>query len=153
MIPAKIMIALLLFTALGTTSLSAQNAKETPEKMIDIIIGSWKIDEIVSGNKDVAKNTSSGHWIEFRSDGRYVNHSVTLDSGSYRTDENRKILYMESNVYDPGSKNSPEEIGEWNVTFMEGMMVLQRNDNKPSATKTKYTYTRMGDGSRAVSRQ
>ena len=31
----------------------------------------------------------------------------------------------------PVAKNSPVEIGEWNVTFQEGMMTLQRNDNKP----------------------
>jgi hypothetical protein len=139
--------------ALGITSLRAQNAKETPDKLIDIIVGSWKIQEIQSGKKGAVRNPTSGQWIEFRSDGKYINHTTSLDSGSYRTDENRKVIYLVSSVYDPGSKNSPTEIGEWQVTFKEETMVLQRNDNKPSATKTKYIYTRIGDGSRAVSRQ
>lgn len=148
----NIIPALLLLSALGTTSLSAQHAKDTPDKMIDTIVGSWKIQKILSGKRDMGKNETSGQWIEFMSDGKYVNHAAALDSGSYRTDENQLILYVESNVYDPGAKNSPVEIGEWYVTFQEGTMILQRNDNKPSANKTKYIYARIGDGSRAVSR-
>jgi len=153
MILKRIIPTVVLLTAIGTTILSAQNAKETPDKIIDIIVGSWKIQEVQAGKKDVVRNPTSGEWIEFRSDGKYVNHTTSLDSGSYRTDENRKIVYLESSVYDPGSKNSPTEIGEWAVTFQEGMMILQRNDNIPTAAKTKYIYTRIGDGSRAVSRQ
>jgi hypothetical protein len=148
----KIIIhALLILSGIGT-SLSAQNAEKTPEKMIDSVVGSWKIQKIVSGKTEVAKNPTSGQWIEFKSDGTYINHSASLDSGSYRTDENQAILYLESKVYDPGTKNSPEEIGEWTVTFQEGMMTLERNDNKPRANKTKYIYARIGDGSRAVNR-
>ena len=152
MILNRIIPALLVLSLIGVTSLSAQTAKETPDKMIDTIVGSWKIQKILSGKKDVAQNPTSGQWIEFKSNGKYVNHAASLDSGSYRTDENQSILYLESVVYDPGAKNSPIEIGEWNVTFQEGMMTLQRNDNKPSANKTKYIYARIGDGSRAVNR-
>lgn len=152
MILKRIIPALLILSGIGESSLSAQNAEKTPVKMIDSIVGTWKIQKIVSGKTEVAKNPTSGQWIEFKSDGKYINHSASLDSGSYRTDENQSILYLESNVYDPGAKNSPMEIGEWNVAFEEGMMMLQRNDNKPRANKTKYIYARIGDGSRAVNR-
>ncbi len=154
MILKRIIPALLILSGIGATSLSAQNqnAEKTPVKMIDSIVGSWKIQRIVSGKTEVAKNPTSGQWIEFKSDGKYINHSTSLDSGSYRTVENQSILYLESKVYDAGAKNSPVEIGEWTVTFQEGMMTLERNNNKPRASKTKYIYARIGDGSRAVNR-
>jgi hypothetical protein len=152
MILKRIIPALMLLTGIGATSLFAQNANGAPDKIIDTIVGSWKIQKILSGKKEVAKNPTSGQWIEFKSDGKYINHSASLDSGSYRTDENQSRLYLESNVYDPGAKNAPMEIGEWTVTFQEGMMTLERNDNKPRANKNKYIYARIGDGSRAVNR-
>ena len=129
----------------------AQDSKKIPDKIIDRIVGTWKIQKILSGNKEVAKNPTSGQWIEFRSDGKYVNHSTSLDSGSYRIEENGSIVYLESIKSDP-SRNSEKLIEEWSVTFDKEAMIMQRKKTgkREHADKMKYFYARIGEETSAV---
>jgi len=143
---------MLILMGIFTPTLRAQDAKAVPPTIIDQIVGTWKMQRILSGKKEVAKNPTSGHWIEFRSDGTYVNQSNSLDSGSYRTDENRSIVVLESSVVTQPSKNSPKEIGEWSVAFHDGTMTLQRQGDKQHSDKMKYIYIRIADGE-SVKRQ
>jgi len=143
---------MMILVGIFTATLRAQDAKNTPDKIIESIVGTWKIQKILSGNKEVANNATSGQWIEFKSDGKYVNQSTSLDSGSYRLDENRSILYLESSVHAGPSKNSQKEIEEWSVAFQEDTMTLQRQSMKQHADKMKYVYIRLADGSSAVNR-
>ena len=104
-------IALLVVCA----SLRAQDSKQTPDKIIDKIVGAWKIQKITSGKEEVAKNPTSGQWIEFRSDGTYLNHSTPIDSGSYRDNENQSIVYFESVVNKDPSKKYTNMTTEWSI--------------------------------------
>lgn len=125
----------------------AQDAKKVPDKIIHKIVGVWKIQKISSGNEDVAKNPTSGQWIEFRSNGTYLNHATSIDSGSYRINENSSIVYLESVVNKDPSKKTDKMIAEWSVAFAnEGMILQRRSTNKREhIDKMKYYYTRVGD--------
>src|SRR4249919_3442337 len=98
--------------AIFATSAFAQE-KGAPDKKTEMILGTWKVQKILSGKTEVAKNPTSGQWIEFRADGKYVNKATAIDSGSYRLNENHSLLYLESqtNV----SASTTARIVEWTI--------------------------------------
>jgi hypothetical protein len=134
------------------SSVRAQDSKQTPDKIIDKIVGAWKIQKITSGKEEVAKNPTSGQWIEFRSDGTYLDHSTSIDSGSYRIDENQSIVYFESVVNKDPSKNATNMIVEWAITFTDEGMIMQRRSTgkREHIDKMRYFYTKIGDERKAV---
>ena len=127
---------------------AAQQNKRIPDKKIELIVGSWKVQTIMSGKTEVAKNPTSGQWIEFREDGKYFNKASTLDSGSYRLNENSSTLYLES-VVKP--KGEGKNVSEFNIAFEGELMTMQHTQKKTSKkTQTdsmKYIYVRIADGS------
>ncbi|MEJ7646941.1 MAG: hypothetical protein WKF87_20255 [Chryseolinea sp.] len=127
---------------------AAEQHKRIPDKKIELIIGSWKIQTIMSGKTEVAKNPTSGQWIEFREDGKYVNKATALDSGSYRLNENSSTLYLESSVK---AKVEGKNVSEFNIAFEGELMTMQQAQKKTSKkTHTdamKYVYVRIADGS------
>jgi hypothetical protein len=144
MIP-KISTAFLFF--LLSTAVWSQDAKKVPDKIIDKIVGVWKIQKITDGNEDVAKNPTSGQWIEFRSDGTYLNHATSIDSGSYRVNENSFIVYLQSVVNKDPSKKTESMVTEWTVAFADEGMILQRRSTgkREHADRMKYYYSRVGN--------
>ena len=134
-----------------TVSVKAQTSKNLPEKSIEKIRGTWKVQKVMSGKTEVARNPTSGQWIEFRSDGRYVNKTTSLDSGSFRLNENHSSLYLESEVHASTNKDETKRTEEWAVTLKDDTMTLQQEDveNKPHADKMKYVYIKIADGSSA----
>ena len=147
---SKIYIAVLLM--LVVSPIWAQDAKQVPDKIIDKIVGVWKIQKITAGKEEVAKNPTSGQWIEFRSDGTYLNQSTSIDSGSYRINENSSIVYLESLVNDDPSKNTTKMVTEWTVAFANEGMIMQRRSTgkREHADKMKYFYTKVGDAEKTV---
>ena len=147
---SKICIAVLLMLVISP--IWAQDAKQVPDKIIDKIVGVWKIQKITSGKEEVAKNPTSGQWIEFRSDGTYLNQSTSIDSGSYRINENSSIVYLESLVNDDPSKNTTKMVTEWTVAFANEGMIMQRRSTgkREHADKMKYFYTKVGDAEKTV---
>ena len=146
----KILSCLFILTAFAIPGVKAQNASKTPDKVIDQIVGTWKIQSILSGKNEVAKNPTSGQWIEFRSDGKYVHQMATPDSGSYRVDENQSLLFLESSLHAGTSKNSPKKIDEWVLSFKDGTMIMKRKNNPKDKSqhvdKMTYVYIRISDG-------
>ena len=130
----------------------AQDAKQVPDKIIDKIVGAWKIQKITAGKEDVAKNPTSGQWIEFRSDGTYLNRSTSIDSGSYRINETSSIVYLESVVNDDPSKKSTKMVTEWTIAFADEGMIMQRRSTgkREHVDKMKYYYTKVGEAEKAV---
>jgi hypothetical protein len=117
--------------------------KKTPVKIIEHIVGTWQVDGIYKGNKDISDSDTVGlqQVIEFNREGRYVSHSGSekIDSGSYRLNENHALLYLES--------ETGEAPKEWNVSFArEGMMTLQPKGSSAHAQSFKYVYTRTSTG-------
>jgi len=147
---SKIYIAVLLMLVISP--IWAQDAKQVPDKIIDKIVGVWKIQKITSGKEEIAKNPTSGQWIEFRSDGTYLNQSTSIDSGSYRINENSSIVYLESLVNDDPSKNTTKMVTEWTVAFANEGMIMQRRSTgkREHADKMKYFYTKVGDAEKTV---
>ena len=132
----------------------AQDAKQVPDKVIDKIVGAWKIQKILSGNKEIAKNPTSGQWIEFKSDGTYVNHATSLDSGAYRINENQSIVYLESSVNADPAKNPTNQVTEWSLSFANENLIMQRRSTGKGehADKMKYFYVRVGQEQRALNK-
>jgi len=147
---SKICIAVLLMLVISP--IWAQDAKQVPDKIIDKIVGVWKIQKITSGKEEIAKNPTSGQWIEFRSDGTYLNQSTSIDSGSYRINENSSIVYLESLVNDDPSKNTTKMVTEWTVAFANEGMIMQRRSTgkREHADKMKYFYTKVGEAEKTV---
>ena len=130
-----------------------QDNKKIPAKNIELILGTWKVQTIMSGKTEVAKNPTSGQWIEFREDGKYVNKANALDSGSYRLNETSSTLYLESVV---NTKTEGKKVTEFIIGFEGELMTMQKqqskNTNKKSHTDAmKYVYVRIADGSNRLS--
>jgi hypothetical protein len=147
---SKLCIAIVLL--LISCPLWAQDAKQVPDKIIDKIVGVWKIQKITAGKDEVAKNPTSGQWIEFRSDGTYLNHSTSLDSGSYRINENSSIVYLESVVNDDPAKKTAKMVTEWTVAFADEGMIMQRRSTgkREHVDKMKYFYTKVGEAEKTA---
>lgn len=131
-----------------TTAVAQQ--KGGPDKNIETILGTWKVQKILSGNTEVAKNPTSGHWIEFRNDGKYVHQSTTLDSGSFRMNENHSVLYLESHAH--ASAAGKPNIVEWTISVKDDALTMQQKSTekkgKSHADTMKYVYVRIEKGSR-----
>lgn len=139
-----------LFAALTLIATSAfAQEKGAPDKKFETILGTWKVQKILSGKTEVARNPTSGHWIEFRADGTYVNNATSVDSGSYRLNENHSLLYLESRSHD-GAGNSAK-IVEWTISLSDNSLTMQQKANKSDksshADKMKYVYVRIEKGS------
>lgn len=147
---SKICIAIVF--SLVTLSIWAQDSKKQPDKIIDKIVGAWKVQRITAGKDEVAKNPTSGQWIEFRSDGTYLNHSTSLDSGSYRINENSSIVYLESVVKDDPNNKETKMVTEWTVAFDNQGMIMQRRSTgkREHVDRMKYYYSKVGETEKAV---
>ncbi len=149
----KVFIIALVSTVTVTVGM-AQNTKAIIDKNIELIVGTWKVQRILSGNTEVAKNPTSGQWIEFRGDGRYRTHATAMDSGSYRLNENSSTLYLESVVL---AKEEGKNVSEFNISFAGDLLTMQRTQqkkarkNSQSTDSMKYVYVRIADGSSHLS--
>jgi hypothetical protein len=151
----KLFSIALFLSALVNVSIAQDNAgtanqnKNIPDKNIELIVGSWKVQSIMSGKTEVAKNPTSGQWIEFRENGKYVNRATAVDSGSYRLNENSSTLYLES-VLKP--KQEGRNVSEFIIGFDGDLMTMQQRQPKKTNKKShtdamKYIYVRIADGS------
>ncbi len=112
-------------------------AQKTPVKMIEYLVGDWKIDKILSGKKDVTETKGGGNQtLTFTSDARYIMRSGNekIDSGSYRMNEQIGSLYLES--------ESDEKPREWKTEFISGGMILTPKQVNPQKANLRYFYIR-----------
>jgi len=122
-----------------TLSVCAQN-KKAAEKLFSDLIGTWRIQTIYDGQKDITKNDSTSvQWLQFTEDGRYRSQAgkQALDSGSYRVNENHHILYLQSDT----DKDNP---AEWQVEFKDSTMILS-GKGTPHAAQFRYVYIKTKD--------
>lgn len=111
--------------------------QKTPVKMIEYLVGDWKIDKILSGKKDVTETKGGGNQtLTFTSDARYIMRSGNekIDSGSYRMNEQIGSLYLES--------ESDEKPWEWKTEFISGGMILTPKQVNPQKANLRYFYIR-----------
>jgi hypothetical protein len=112
----------------------AQKTKVS-DKLIDHIVGTWKISEImdvrqakaIKSKIDTAKtNKKNGlNQLTFKRDGRYktIDSQKAIDSGSYRLNENHHRLYLESDA----DHSHPHE---WDITISQNTLRLQPDSTK-----------------------
>lgn len=113
---------------------------ETPVKIMEFIYGTWTIEQVKRGQKDISASdtTSQEERIEFNPEGRYTSYSGNerIDSGAYRINEQQAILYMESET----ARNT----SEWNVWFKEeGTMTLKLRDGPNHGERFTYIYRKV----------
>jgi hypothetical protein len=112
--------------------------KKTPEKIIEHIVGTWEVEGIYKGNKDISNTDTVGvnSTIIFDREAKYISYSGNeqIDSGRYRLNENHSILYLES--------AAGQEPSEWKVSFNNNGMTLQPKETYPHAESFRYLYTR-----------
>jgi hypothetical protein len=112
--------------------------KKSPVKMIEYLIGEWKVDKILQGKKDVTEaETQEDQTMTFTDEARYVKHAgnAKTDSGAFRMNEQLQSLYLESE-----SNSKPTE---WKVTFESGAMVLSSKPGSGQPENLKYYYRRI----------
>jgi Tfp pilus assembly protein FimT len=123
-------------------------------KGIEKIVGTWKLQSTDSNNKNNANTNSAAsrdqdasvsgnafETIKFGPDGRYTTsggQARTSDEGSYRFNETRSVLYLQS---DGGQTPT-----EWNVAFQGHSLTLTSDEGSDRAKKSKYVYNKVKEG-------
>jgi hypothetical protein len=117
----------------------------TPIKLIESIVGKWKVQTIYKGKKNITNLNSEGanQMIEFNREGRFVRQSnaAKIDSGAYRLNENQNSLYLESELR--------KEPVEYKVYFNRNTMTLKIKGTAEGAETYSYVYSRNGNSTRA----
>jgi hypothetical protein len=113
--------------------------QSTPTKFIEYIPGTWQVEQVLRGKKDVTETDTlaKNQTIEFNREARYMSYSGTemIDSGGYRLNEDHALLYLESEVHGTTS--------QWNVWFEpNGTMTLQLKDGVAHGERLRYVYRR-----------
>lgn len=103
-----------------------------PVKMIDYLVGEWKIDSARSGK--AGRQTGGGdQTLTFTQEARYILRSGNqkVDSGAFRMNEQLNNLYLES--------EANEEPREFEVEVKEDTLILSSKEDKG---QTVYIYSR-----------
>lgn len=122
-------------------SASAQSAKDMTPKLIDRIYGTWKIQKIYNGNKDVTPDQSSSpQQLKFDMEGHYMSSlgGQTIDSGSYRLSESAKLLYLENKKSYNSSTQTSNQV-TWAINFKDQTLTMRGQGSEP-AKKLRYVY-------------
>ncbi|HEY3401820.1 MAG TPA: lipocalin family protein [Ohtaekwangia sp.] len=139
----KIIYSVLILVSLGSYA-QAQSSKDIKIKLIEKIVGSWSLKEVYDSQSKTSRpgaTQSTGFSaLEFSPDGEFKSFSkgVTIDSGSYRLNENQGKLYLESTE----TKNDPSE---WAISFKNDQMVLKGQGVK-HAERYHYIFIRTKEG-------
>ncbi len=113
--------------------------KKTPLKIIEYVVGTWQVEDVMKGEKDISETDtlSTANTFIFDRENRFLSYSgeERVDSGRFRINETQGILYLES---DGGG-----EPKEWNLSFSdENKMTLREREPSSAARGLKYVYTR-----------
>jgi hypothetical protein len=114
--------------------------KNTPIKIHEQIAGSWTIEAVNRGNKDVTDTDTLSHnqRLEFTRESRYISYSGNekIDSGAYRVNESQSVLYLES--------ETGEKPIEWKISFsQEGTMTLKQKEGTAHGESFSYVYRKI----------
>jgi hypothetical protein len=125
----------------GKSKNTVNTDQKTPVKIIEYIPGTWKIESIYKGEKNITQADTVAMYktIEFNREGRYVGYSGNekIDSGAYRINEQHASLYL--------ANESNDKPIEWSVSFAKnGNMTLRMKDESKHAESFRYIYKRDG---------
>jgi hypothetical protein len=133
--PYRIFFFLALICFSCSLTLQAQTSSgNTASKLIDRLVGTWKLTKVVNAKKEVDKNSHPEGMtqIEFTREAKFISYKnqVKADSGLFRTNEDHKLIYFEG-----GIDHKPKE---WSVKLQGNMLTLSQKEH-PS---TRYIYNR-----------
>jgi hypothetical protein len=126
--------------AFSMTSSFAQQASQTGQKVLDLMVGTWQISKVFDGKKELKSDADTTiQTMEFTREAKYISRTnqQKVDSGLFRVNENHKILYLES----AGNADAPPE--EWAITIKDNILTLAGRGT-PQAARFKYQYVRKG---------
>ena len=133
-----------------STPLMAQNKKDVVGKLFSNIVGTWKIQTIYNGKKDItSKDSTKVQWLEFAEDGHYkrLTGRVATDSGSYRVNENHRSLYLQSVI-----GNGSDKTTEWKADVKENRMTLIK-EGGAKTSRLRYLYIKTENKATAIRSQ
>lgn len=104
------------------------------------IIGTWTMDKVYEYGNEVTEkhNPKNDRWIEFKADGSFISDGEPFgrNSGRWTTDNDKSILYIDSDVDDDDS--------EWKVTFNKDQ-ITWTGIGHPRKENTKLIHKRKTD--------
>ncbi len=108
-----------------------QSSRST--KMIDNLVGEWKIDSVQSGAQSNDTANRNNETLTFTQEARYIVRSdgKKIDSGAYRMNEQLKNLYLES--------EANEKPREYEIKVSQDTLILSSREDKG---ETVYIYSR-----------
>ena len=109
--------------------------KESPEKMIDILVGEWELEEAAAGNAD--RHEGAMQRIRFTEEARYIGYAndEKVDSGAYRMNEQLRNLYLES--------EADEEPREYEIDLQQDRLTLKPREAEQGRSESSLTYKRV----------
>ncbi|HEY8936490.1 MAG TPA: hypothetical protein VIM65_14770 [Cyclobacteriaceae bacterium] len=124
-------LTIILYFFLATVfSVSAQSsAGNVAVKLIDDLVGSWKLSKVYDGKKEISTKSQKGiiDLVEFTRENMYMlrTNDATADSGFFRTNEIDQLLYLESANKVDGNGNTTDE---WGLRLNKNTMTLFRRE-------------------------
>jgi hypothetical protein len=111
----------------------ANTRKETPAKLIELLVGEWEIARGAAASGNQAKD---GQRLTFTEEARYIMHSGSekIDSGAYRMNEQLHNLYLES--------ETNEKAMEYEVEIKTDTLILSLKEDARQSATTKQIYRR-----------
>jgi hypothetical protein len=106
---------------------------KTAVKMIDNLVGEWKIDSVSSRSASGDTSSNADQTLTFTEEARYILRSgkKKVDSGAFRMNEQLKNLYLESEA-----DSKPRE---YEVQVSQDTLILSSKEDKG---ETVYIYSR-----------
>ena len=101
--------------------------KETPPKLIDVLVGEWRRDTSAPSQRNGQENEVER--MVFTQEARYIQYSgdQKIDSGAYRMNEQLRNLYLESEA-----NGQPRE---FEVELQQNRMTLKPKSDNQAANR------------------
>lgn len=124
----RLTIVLYFFLAAALSTNAQSSAGNVSVKLVDGLVGSWKLTKIYDGKKEISTKSQKGiiDVVEFTRDNMYMlrANDASTDSGFFRTNEIDQMLDLES-ANKLGDNNTTDE---WSVRINKNTMTLFRRE-------------------------
>lgn len=107
-------------------------------KASEKIIGKWKMEQVLEGDRDITKdlNPEGDRWIAFKTNGTFASGGgpYGANTGKYSIDDKTETLFLDSNAGEDDDSN-------WKFTF-EGDKLIMSGVGTERQEKTKVIFLR-----------
>lgn len=119
----------------GRDTTEVNTRKESPAKLIEILVGEWELQDAAASNADRQEGTMER--IRFTEEARYIGYAgdEKVDSGAYRMNEQLRNLYLESEA-----DNVPRE---YEMDLQQNRLTLKPREAEAGRDNSSLTYQRI----------